>query len=34
MEKVQHLVDVDENMFAAFAIDSDGCISEAYTVPN
>jgi hypothetical protein len=28
------LVDVDENIFAAFVIDSDECISELYVAPN
>lgn len=33
-ERVQHLVDVDENIFAAFVIDSAGSISELFIAPN
>jgi hypothetical protein len=29
-ERVQHLVDIDENIFAAFVIDSTGSISELF----
>ena len=29
-ERVQHLVDIDENIFAAFVIDSTGAISELF----
>jgi hypothetical protein len=29
-ERVQHLVDIDENIFAAFVIDSNGNISELF----
>jgi hypothetical protein len=32
--KVQHLVDIDENIFAAFVIDSDERISELYVAPD
>jgi hypothetical protein len=33
-EKVQHLVDVDENIFAAFVIDPAGTISELFIAPD
>jgi hypothetical protein len=33
-ERVQHLVDVDENIFAAFVIDPAGNISELFIAPN
>lgn len=32
--KVQHLVDIDENIFAAFVLDSDEHISELYVAPD
>jgi len=32
--KVQHLVDIDENILAAFVIDSDERISELYVAPD
>lgn len=32
--KVQHSVDIDENVFAAFVIDSDEHISEVYVAPD
>jgi hypothetical protein len=32
-ERVQHLVDIDENIFAAFVIDSTGAISELFIAP-
>jgi hypothetical protein len=33
-ERVQHLVDIDENIFAAFVIDSTGAISELFIAPD
>lgn len=33
-EKVQHLVDIDESILAAFVIDSDEHISEVYVAPD
>jgi hypothetical protein len=33
-ERVQHLVDVDENIFAAFVIDRSGKISEIFVAPD
>ena len=33
-EKVQHLVDIDENIFAAFVIDPAGNISELFVAPD
>jgi hypothetical protein len=33
-ERVQHLVDVDENIFAAFVIDPNGNISELFIAPD
>jgi hypothetical protein len=33
-KKVQHLVDIDENIFAAFVIDSTGAISELFVAPD
>jgi hypothetical protein len=33
-ERVQHLVDVDENIFAAFVIDPTGAISELFIAPD
>ena len=33
-ERVQHLVDVDENIFAAFVIDRSGKISEIFIAPD
>src|SRR5215510_14897877 len=33
-ERVQHLVDIDENIFAAFVIDSTGTISELFIAPD
>jgi hypothetical protein len=33
-ERVQRLVDVDENIFAAFVIDPAGSISELFIAPN
>jgi hypothetical protein len=33
-EKVQHLVDVDQSIFAAFVIDSTGSISELFIAPD
>ena len=32
-ERVQHLVEVDENIFAAFVIDKSGNISEVFIAP-
>lgn len=32
-ERVQHLVEIDENIFAAFVIDRSGNISELFTAP-
>ena len=33
-ERVQHLVDVDENIFAVFVIDQSGNISELFIAPD
>jgi hypothetical protein len=33
-KRVQHLVDIDENIFAAFVIDSSGAISELFIAPD
>jgi hypothetical protein len=33
-ERVQHLVDIDENIFAAFVIDPNGNISELFIAPD
>jgi hypothetical protein len=33
-KRVQHLVDIDENIFAAFVIDSTGAISELFIAPD
>jgi hypothetical protein len=33
-ERVQHLVDVDKNIFAAFVIDPNGDISELFIAPD
>ena len=33
-ERVQHLVDIDRNIYAAFAIDPTGNISELYIAPD
>ncbi|MGA9318469.1 MAG: hypothetical protein WBP83_05700 [Nitrososphaeraceae archaeon] len=33
-ERVQHLVDIDENIFAAFVIDYNGSISELFIAPD
>ena len=33
-ERVQHLVDIDEHIFAAFVIDPAGDISELFIAPN
>lgn len=33
-ERVQHLVDIDENIFAAFVIDPTGNISELFIAPD
>jgi hypothetical protein len=33
-KRVQHLVDIDENIFAAFVIDSTGAISELFVAPD
>jgi hypothetical protein len=33
-ERVQHLVNIDENIFAAFVIDSTGNISELFIAPD
>ena len=33
-ERVQHLVDIDENIFAAFVIDLTGAISELFIAPD
>ena len=33
-DRVQHLVDVDESIFAAFVIDSAGNISELFVAPD
>lgn len=33
-ERVQHLVDIDENIFAAFVIDPAGNISELFIAPD
>lgn len=33
-ERVQHLVDIDKNIFAAFVIDPNGSISELFIAPD
>ena len=33
-ERVQHLVDIDENIFAAFVVDYNGSISELFIAPD
>ena len=33
-KRVQHLVDIDENIFAAFVIDSTGEVSELFIAPD
>jgi hypothetical protein len=33
-KRVQHLVDIDENIFASFVVDSTGAISELFIAPD